>query len=69
MCSSPATAKADSELTEAEIMAFRQRRLARFKVPKRGWFAENIPRNPDGKTWKRWQREAYSDRVGDRPSS
>lgn len=45
--------------TEAELIAFAQERLARYKCPKSVDFLESLPRNPTGKLLKRVLREKY----------
>lgn len=50
---------ADDTLTEAEVMAHCEGRLARYKRPQRVVFVEEIPRNPSGKILKRVLREQF----------
>ena len=51
--------KSGSTLTEEELVAFLQNKLARFKIPKTYSFTESLPRNPSGKILKRVLREPY----------
>lgn len=46
------------ELTE-EIMAFARERLAKFKLPKSVDYAAELPRDPNGKLYKRKLRDPY----------
>ena len=48
-------------LDEAGILAALEDRLARFKLPKRVLFAEELPRNTMGKVQKNLLRERYAD--------
>ena len=48
-----------SEVSEQQIVEFCGTRLARYKLPKKVIFAEEIPRNPSGKILKRVLREKY----------
>ena len=48
-----------SEVGEQQIVEFCGARLARYKLPKKVIFAEEIPRNPSGKVLKRVLREKY----------
>lgn len=49
------------ELTEAEVLAPLDGRLARFKLPKRVMFVEELPRNTMGKVQKNLLRERFAD--------
>ncbi|MDH4039079.1 MAG: long-chain-fatty-acid--CoA ligase [Gammaproteobacteria bacterium] len=49
----------DSSLTEAQVLAHCNGKLARFKLPKAVVFIEQIPRNPSGKVLKRVLRDQY----------
>jgi malonyl-CoA/methylmalonyl-CoA synthetase len=49
-----------ARLTEGEVVAGLADRLARFKQPKRVFFAENLPRNAMGKVQKKELREAHA---------
>jgi acyl-CoA synthetase (AMP-forming)/AMP-acid ligase II len=49
----------DIQASEADLIAFAQERLARFKCPKSIDFVESLPRNPTGKLLKRVLREKY----------
>lgn len=51
--------KADDSLTEAELVAHCQDKLARYKQPKAVRFVAEIPRNPTGKVLKRVLREQF----------
>ncbi|WP_354571554.1 hypothetical protein [Rhodococcus sp. UYP9] len=46
------------ELTE-EIMAFARERLAKFKLPKSVDYVAELPRDPNGKLYKRTLRDPY----------
>ena len=48
-----------AELTEAEVLKVLEQRLAKFKLPKRVIFADELPRNAMGKVQKNLLREAY----------
>ncbi len=49
------------ELDAAQVMAYCDGKLARFKLPKGVEFVEEIPRNPSGKILKRVLREQYNE--------
>jgi long-chain acyl-CoA synthetase len=51
---------ADGALDGRELRAFAGERLARFKVPSRVSFVEELPRNPGGKVLKNLLRERLS---------
>ena len=51
--------KPGRSLSESAVIDHCRQRLARFKVPKRVIFAENLPKNPSGKLLKRELREMY----------
>ncbi|MEM7407152.1 MAG: long-chain-fatty-acid--CoA ligase [Pseudomonadota bacterium] len=51
--------RADTALTEADVLKHCDSRLARFKLPKAVGFVESIPRNPTGKALKRLLREQF----------
>jgi O-succinylbenzoate-CoA ligase len=51
--------RADESLTEADVLAHCQGKLARFKQPRGAVFVDAIPRNPSGKALKRVLREEY----------
>ncbi len=53
--------KPDVQLTEADIQAKCAARLARFKQPKRVFFAADLPRNAMGKIQKNELRTRYAD--------
>jgi malonyl-CoA/methylmalonyl-CoA synthetase len=50
----------DAALTEAEILGALEGRLARFKQPKRVFFADDLPRNAMGKVQKNVLRDTYA---------
>jgi malonyl-CoA/methylmalonyl-CoA synthetase len=50
-----------ASLTEAEVLAMLERRLAKFKLPKRVLFVDDLPRNTMGKVQKNVLRDAYKD--------
>ncbi|MGQ0696849.1 MAG: malonate--CoA ligase [Panacagrimonas sp.] len=50
---------ASSTVTEAEVLDALQTRLARFKLPKRVLFADELPRNALGKVQKNMLRQRY----------
>jgi malonyl-CoA/methylmalonyl-CoA synthetase len=52
---------AGGDLQEQEIIDFSKAQLANFKVPKRVFFLEELPRNAMGKVQKNLLRERYSD--------
>jgi malonyl-CoA/methylmalonyl-CoA synthetase len=45
--------------TEAEVIAALKRKLANFKVPKRVYLEEELPRNAMGKVQKNVLRDRY----------
>jgi long-chain acyl-CoA synthetase len=49
----------DSEVTEAEIIAYAKERLATFKCPTSVDWADMLPRNPSGKVLKKDLREPF----------
>ena len=49
----------EETLTEAEVLAHCQGKLARFKLPKEVVFLDVIPRNPSGKILKRILRDQF----------
>jgi malonyl-CoA/methylmalonyl-CoA synthetase len=49
-----------AELSETEVLAALEDRLARFKQPKRVFFVEDLPRNAMGKVQKNLLRETYA---------
>jgi acyl-CoA synthetase (AMP-forming)/AMP-acid ligase II len=51
--------KSDDTLTEDEVLAHCDGKLARFKLPRGVRFIDEIPRNPTGKVLKRVLREQY----------
>jgi malonyl-CoA/methylmalonyl-CoA synthetase len=48
-----------AQLTEADVIKALETRLARFKLPKRVVFADDLPRNTMGKVQKNVLRETY----------
>jgi acyl-CoA synthetase (AMP-forming)/AMP-acid ligase II len=56
---------AQEGVDEAELLAFVQDRLARFKQPRRVYFVTEIPRNPSGKILKRVLRERFPEAAPD----
>jgi fatty-acyl-CoA synthase len=46
-------------LTEEQVLAFCQRKLARYKIPKSVAFVEQLPRNPAGKVLKQQVRKWF----------
>jgi fatty-acyl-CoA synthase len=53
------TLKPGSQVTEAELLAFMQERLAKYKVPKRVVFLESLPISAAGKILKRQLKEQF----------
>ncbi|QJR15166.1 malonate--CoA ligase [Usitatibacter palustris] len=53
-------AKAEAKPSEADVIAALRARLANFKVPKRVYFVEELPRNAMGKVQKNVLRDRYS---------
>jgi malonyl-CoA/methylmalonyl-CoA synthetase len=51
----------DAALDEAAVIAAVRDRLASFKVPKRVWFADSLPRNAMGKVQKNALRAQHQD--------
>ncbi|MFG1361057.1 malonate--CoA ligase [Xanthobacter pseudotagetidis] len=51
----------DASLTEDQIHAALENRLAKFKLPKRVFFVDELPRNTMGKVQKNILRETYKD--------
>jgi malonyl-CoA/methylmalonyl-CoA synthetase len=54
-----AVVKASRPMSEAEILPVLKARLANYKVPKRVFFADDLPRNAMGKVQKNLLREQY----------
>ena len=54
-------ASGNAGLTEAGVLGVLERRLAKFKLPKRVIFADDLPRNTMGKVQKNLLRETYGD--------
>lgn len=51
--------KKQPSITEAEVLHYCDRKLAKFKLPKAAVFIDSIPRNPSGKVLKRLLREQF----------
>lgn len=49
----------NAALTEKEVMARLEQRLAKFKLPKRVFFVDDLPRNAMGKVQKNMLRDRY----------
>jgi malonyl-CoA/methylmalonyl-CoA synthetase len=54
-------AKPNAALSEAEIIAMLKTKIANFKVPKRVFFLNDLPRNAMGKVQKNILREQFKD--------
>ena len=54
-------ARPGATLTETDVLASLEGRLAKFKAPKRVFFVEELPRNSMGKVQKALLRDAYKD--------
>ncbi len=52
--------KGDPEVTEGDVIAYVESRLANFKVPKRVYFVSELPRNAMGKVQKNLLRDRYT---------
>ncbi|OYY81529.1 MAG: hypothetical protein B7Y61_13600, partial [Rhizobiales bacterium 35-66-30] len=52
---------ADAKVSEADIHAALEDRLAKFKLPKRIIFVDDLPRNTMGKVQKNVLRDTYKD--------
>jgi fatty-acyl-CoA synthase len=52
--------KAGQTLTADEVVAHCNAHMAGFKVPKRVFFTESLPKNPSGKLLKRELRQQYA---------
>jgi fatty-acyl-CoA synthase len=52
---------------ETSLIDYARGELAPFKVPKRIFFAESIPRNTAGKVLKRVLRDEYANALNDAP--
>jgi malonyl-CoA/methylmalonyl-CoA synthetase len=53
--------KKSSDLSEAKILSALEDRIAKFKLPKRILFLDDLPRNTMGKVQKNLLRETYKD--------
>ncbi|WP_136068089.1 malonate--CoA ligase [Modicisalibacter radicis] len=51
----------DAEIDEAQVLASLSGRLAKYKQPKRVFFADSLPRNTMGKVQKNQLRQQYQD--------
>jgi acyl-CoA synthetase (AMP-forming)/AMP-acid ligase II len=51
--------KKEAGLTESDVLAHCDGKLARFKLPRGAVFVDEIPRNPSGKILKRVLREQF----------
>ena len=56
-----AVVKRDGPVEEGDVIAVAKERLANFKVPKRVFFVEDLPRNAMGKVQKAELRQTYED--------
>ncbi len=54
-----------ADLEESDVIAFSREHLANFKVPKRVFFLEELPRNAMGKVQKNLLRERFADCRGE----
>ena len=50
-----------SELQEKDVVEALKSRLANYKLPKRVFFVDDLPRNTMGKVQKNLLRDAYGD--------
>lgn len=53
----------DSEISEEELLAFCQERLAKYKTPRQVVFMDAMPRNGVGKILKKSLREQVAEQV------
>ena len=53
--------KSGAELTEKSVIGAIENRLAKFKLPKRVIFVDDLPRNTMGKVQKNVLRDSYRD--------
>ena len=53
--------RTDDSVTEADVLAFGDGKLARYKQPRAAVFVDEIPRNPSGKALKRILRDQFPD--------
>jgi long-chain acyl-CoA synthetase len=56
----------DVSLTAAQVQAFLENRIAKYKVPRRVDFHESLPREESGKIFKRRLRDPFWEAVGRR---
>jgi len=54
----------DQQASEAELIAHARQTLAPFKLPKRVFFTDSLPRNTAGKLLKRELRKTFADEAG-----
>ena len=54
-------ASAKANLTESTVIKVLEQRLAKFKLPKRVIFADDLPRNTMGKVQKNLLRDRFAD--------
>jgi acyl-CoA synthetase (AMP-forming)/AMP-acid ligase II len=52
--------RSDASLSEADVLAYCDGKLARYKLPKGAAFVDEIPRNPSGKILKRVLRDQFA---------
>jgi long-chain acyl-CoA synthetase len=62
----PATGVAGSPELASELLTFAAERLAKFKLPSEVRFLDRLPRDPNGKLYKRALREPFWEGVGRR---
>ena len=55
--------QADAAIGEAEVLQALKHRLAKYKLPKRVYFVDELPRNAMGKVQKNLLRERFSPEV------
>ena len=55
--------KPDAQLSQANVIAAAKAGIANFKVPKRAFFAAELPRNAMGKVQKNILRANYADKI------
>jgi fatty-acyl-CoA synthase len=60
--------KDNEVLTREAVVEYCKRSLAGFKVPKRVYFADRLPKNPSGKVLKRNLRERYQGSGDESPA-
>lgn len=57
------TLKEDASVTEAELMSFSEKHLAKFKVPEHINFVEELPKNDLGKVLRRQLKEKFKEEL------